>query len=97
MAKETVEKLAPQGSVIEDVERTAGGVPIISPTSGYDGHYPVQFSDESDATFSERVLMFKSAYASAVKNEKGANSVEGKAAAKDALKAKYDIDLKALE
>jgi hypothetical protein len=41
--------------------------------------------------------MFKSAYASAVKNEKGANSVEGKAAAKDALKAKYDIDLKALE
>lgn len=89
--------MSPQGSVIEDVERTASGVPIISPTSGYDGHYPVQFSDESDATFAERVSMFDSAYASAVKNEKGANSVEGKAAAKVALKAKYELDLKALE
>lgn len=88
--------MSPQGSVIEPVERI-GGIPVITPTTGYEGHYPVQFSDESDQTFAERVSMFVSAYASAVINENGAKSVEAKEASKVALKAKYELDLKALE
>lgn len=86
-------ELAPQGSVIPPVVRI-GGVPVVTAKSGYDGHYPVQFSDESDEMFLGRVAQFESSYANAVKNEPGRNGLE---AAKSALKARYDVDLKALE
>lgn len=88
------EKLAPQGSVIPPVARDTGGVPIVFPGSGYDGHYPVQFDNEADEDFLGRVAQFESSYANAVKNEPGQAGVE---AAKSALKARYEADLLALD
>lgn len=91
MANDT--KLSPQGSVIEPVAVPGGGFDL-SPTAGYDGHYPVQFSDEADATFKARVAMFESAYASARQTEKGGATLED---AKAAAKARYDAEIANLE
>lgn len=87
--KTTNEKMSPQGSVIEPVKANE-----VTATSGYEGHYPVQFSDESDGTFAARVAMFEGSLASARQNQAGGITLEQ---AKVALEAKYDADLLALE
>jgi hypothetical protein len=88
-----VTELDPQGSVIEPTPVPGGGFDL-RPTAGYNGHYPVQFSDESDQTFAERVAMFESSYASAAATERGGEDL---ASAKSALEAKYKAELLALE
>lgn len=90
---ENEKKMSPQGSVIEPVKRI-GGTPVITPITGYDGHYPVQFSDETDAMFAGRVAMFEGSLASARQNAAGGKSLEQGVAA---LKAKFDADVLALK
>lgn len=82
-------KMSPQGSVIEPVKANE-----VTATSGYDGHYPVQFSDEADGTFAARVAMFEGSLASARQNQAGGASLEE---AKASLKAKYEAEVLSLE
>lgn len=82
-------KMKPQGSVIEPVK-----VNEVTATSGYDGHFPVQFSDESDGSFAARVAMFEGSLASARQNQAGGISLEE---SKAALKAKYDAEVLSVE
>jgi hypothetical protein len=89
------DKVAPQGSVIEPHgERLDNGKPNLMPTAGYDGHYPVQFSDESDAMFASRVAMFEDSLATAQQIQDGGVTYEG---AMEALDAKYEADKATLE
>ena len=89
LMKTTNEKMRPQGSVIEPVKANE-----VTATSGYDGHFPVQFSDESDGTFAARVAMFEGSLASARQNQAGGASLEE---AKASLKAKYDAEVLSVE
>lgn len=91
--KSNVHKMRPQGSVIEPLPKVAGS-PVVTPTTGYDGHYPVKFSDETDANFAARVAMFEGSLASAEQTEAGGKSLEFAIAA---LQAKYDADLLSLK
>lgn len=86
-------KIRPQGSVIDPVAVPGGGFDL-SPTAGYDGHYPVQFSDESDATFAGRLAMFLGSLASARQIASGGATLED---AKAAAKARYDAEIANLE
>lgn len=85
-------KLGLQGSVVPAVKKI-NGVPVVTPTTGYEGHYPVQFADEADGTFAGRLAQFLESYASAVRNENGGNLEDDKAA----LTARYDAEVLALE
>lgn len=85
----TVNGIRPQGSVIEPVARV-GGVPVVTGLTGYDGHYPVQFSDETDEMFAGRVAQFEASLASARRGQAGGITLEQEIAA---LKAKYDADV----
>lgn len=88
-------KIAEQGTVIDPKDqRLANGKVNLAPTAGYDGHYPVQFSDETDETFAARVAMFEDSYATAQVIEAGGMNIE---ASKKALQAKFDADIAALE
>lgn len=80
-------KVRTQGSVIEPSKD-------LSPVAGYDGHYPVQFSDETDAMFKGRVAMFEGSLASARQIASGGASL---ADAKAAAKARYDAEVANLE
>lgn len=74
------------------------GKPNLMPTAGYEGHEPVQYSDETDEQFAGRVAMFKSAYATAVSIENAnGTSQDSYKARKEALDAQYDADLANLE
>lgn len=86
---ESVNGIRPQGSVIEPVARI-GGVPVVNGLTGYDGHYPVQFSDETDEMFAGRVAQFEGSLASARRGQTGGITLEQEIAA---LKAKYDADV----
>ncbi len=83
-------KPAPQGTPIGPMgPRKANGEPDLSPVAGYEGHYPVQFVDEDDATFAARVAMFEKAYASALQNQAGGATVAQRI---EALDAQYEVD-----
>lgn len=85
--------MSPQGSVIEPVAVPGGGFDL-SPTAGYDGHYPVQFSDEADSTFAARVAMFEGSLASARQIQNGGATLEE---AKAAATARYEAEIANLE
>lgn len=77
--------IRPQGTVIPaNGFRLPNGKPNLAPSAGYDGHAPVQFSDESDEMFAGRVAMFESALANARAIEHGGLDTAGLIAAADA-------------
>jgi hypothetical protein len=71
------------------------GVADVSPAAGYNTVAPVQYSDETDEQFSQRVAMFESAKANAEALEDGTfNSVENQL---KALDARYDAEKAVIE
>ena len=89
------EKMSPQGTVIgPNGDRLENGKPNLSPTAGYDGHYPVQFADESDVMYASRVAMFEDSLATARQIEAGGETYDFQL---DALQARFDADKAVLE
>lgn len=87
--------LAEQGTPISgNGQRLANGKPNLAPTAGYDGHYPVQFGDETDEVFAQRVAMFEDSFATAVSIEAGGANLEQQISA---LEAKFEAEKLALE
>lgn len=84
------------GNVMEpgDGYLADGVTPDLSPTAGYKAAEPVQYADESDTQFADRVAQWESAKASAENIAKGGLDFE---AQKKALKVRYDADVAALE
>lgn len=95
MAKKEKTGLRPQGSVIGprgDV--LPNGKPNLAPSAGYDGHAPVQFSDESDEMFAGRVAMFTSALANARAIEAGGLDFDAQI---EAAEARHEAEISNLE
>ena len=95
-------KESPRRSTGKPIENKDGylpnGKPNLMPTAGYEGHEPVQYSDENDQQFAGRVAMFKSAYATAVAIENADGKTQDSYnARKEALDAQYDADLANLD
>jgi hypothetical protein len=88
-------KLAEQGTPIgPNGNRLDNGKPNLAPTAGYDGHYPVQFDDETDEMFAMRVAMFEDSYSTAVNIEEGGENLESQI---KALDAKHEAEVAALK
>lgn len=92
---DSVENLAEQGTPISgNGPRLDNGKPDLSPTAGYDGHFPVQFGDETDETFAQRVAMFKQSYSSAMNIASGGQTYDGAVAALD---ARYEAEMAGID
>lgn len=81
------------GRVVEP-EYHKDGTPNLKPTAGYAGHEPVQYDDESDEVFAQRVAMFESARNTAEQIEAGGATLEQK---KEAARIRYEAEILNIE
>lgn len=69
------------------------GVPDLSPTAGYENTRPVQYADESDFQYQQRLTMWEKAYASAKAIEAGNPDI----ARREQIESQYKLDIAELD
>lgn len=83
------------GNVVEPGDGfLPNGKPNLAPAAGYDAARPVQYSDESDTVYKQRLALFELAELHAQQNEAGGATVEQQ---KEEAKIRYEADLANIE